>query len=221
MIELNDLHVRLKTGRDILYGVNLDLGSTGVSAIVGPNGAGKTTLLRVLAGRIARSSGTFLINGEQVGAGGEEARRLCGYLPEGAPLYRRLTPAEYLRFVCRARGLDPGTYRGTPEVRRMGLGPVLHREIGGLSQGYKRRVALVGALMGDPPVLLLDEATSGLDVDLRGEFLEMIRELSRDRQVVVTTHREEEVHLLNARVVALDNGTIAHGGPAQHLGSPS
>ncbi len=208
MIEAENIDVRLKSGRHILRGISLSLESVGVTAVVGANGAGKTTLLRLLSGRIRRLSGSLFINGVAVRPDGAQARRLTGYLPEGAPLYRRLTPAEFLRFVYRARGLDRQAWGDAPEVRRLGIDAVLHREIGGLSQGYKRRVALVGALAGGPPLLLLDEATSGLDENLRRDFLEMIRELSNDRQIILTTHHDEEIEALDAKVITLSDGRV-------------
>jgi ABC-2 type transport system ATP-binding protein len=189
-----------------------------VLGFLGPNGAGKSTTMKMIAGFIAPSAGSVSILGCDVQEQTLEARRLIGYLPEGAPSYEDMRVLEFLRFIGKVRG-----YRGTQlEERlaavtgRMDLGGVLQQRIETLSKGFKRRVGLAQAILHDPQVLILDEPTDGLDPNQKHQVRELIRGLSAEKIVVISTHILEEVHAVCNRAIIIAHGrVVADGTPAE------
>jgi ABC-2 type transport system ATP-binding protein len=190
--------------------VSLEVGRGEVVGLLGPNGAGKSTLLRMLAGYLEPDGGTATLTGIDVRRRPIAARRQLGYLPEGAPLYPEMTPAGFLGFIAGMHGLVGRARRAAvaAAAERVELGPVLHRPIEVLSKGYRRRTALAGALLPDPPILILDEPTDGLDPNQKQQMHDTIREMGRDKAILVSTHVLEEVEAMCGRAIILAAGRI-------------
>ncbi len=199
-----------------LDGVSFAVERGEIVGLLGPNGAGKTTLLRILAGSLAPTEGTASLEGRDVVTDSHAVRRNLGYLPENAPLYPEMTPREYLDFMARVRHL-----RGSGDleraVDRCGVGDVLDRPIAQLSKGYRQRVGLAQAILSWPPILLLDEPTSGLDPKQIAGIRELIREIGRDRTVILSSHILAEVETTCDRVVIIEGGRVRAGGTTQEL----
>ena len=181
-----------------------------VLGFLGPNGAGKSTTMKMLAGFLAPSGGSAHICGIDVGHDPIAAKSRIGYLPEGAPLYGDMTPAQLLDFVTRVRGLDRIERRRRTEaaVETVQLHEVLHRPIHTLSKGFTRRVALAQALVHDPDVLILDEPTDGLDPNQKHEIRALLRALSGNKAIIVSTHILEEVDAVCTRAIIIARGKI-------------
>jgi ABC-2 type transport system ATP-binding protein len=189
-----------------------------VLGFLGPNGAGKSTTMKMIAGFIAPSAGSVSIFGRDVQEQTLEARRLIGYLPEGAPSYEDMRVHEFLGFIGKVRGFAGGQLaaRVSSVVERMDLGGVLNQRIETLSKGFKRRVGLAQAILHDPQVLILDEPTDGLDPNQKHQVRELIRGLSAEKIVVVSTHILEEVHAVCNRAIIIAHGRlVADGTPAE------
>ncbi|MFO0573055.1 MAG: ABC transporter ATP-binding protein [Polyangia bacterium] len=190
-----------------------------VLGLLGANGAGKTTALRILSGYLAPSSGAARIAGLDVGADSLRARAQVGYLPEQVPLPPELRVVEYLRYRAELKGVAPRAQQAALEsvLQAARLGDVARRIIGQLSKGYRQRVGLADALLGDPPVLLLDEPTDGLDPHQRREALDGIAALARDRAVILSTHVLPEVESICHRLVILARGRVKAQGTLAEL----
>ena len=161
-----------------------------VLGFLGPNGAGKSTTMKLITGFLSASHGTVSIDGFDISNRPIEAKSLMGYLPEGAPSYGDMTTLEFLNFVAQVRG-----YRGEEITRRVKhvldeveLNSVSQQTIETLSKGFKRRVGLAQAIMHDPKVLILDEPTDGLDPNQKHHVRELIKNLARDKIVIISTH---------------------------------
>ncbi len=181
-----------------------------VLGFLGPNGAGKSTTMKMLTGFLPPTEGTAVIFGHDIITDSLAARRIMGYLPEGAPLYGELTVAQFLDFTARARGL-----RGRQAERaiagsvdRLTLGEVLPQTIETLSKGFKRRVGLAQAILHDPRVLVLDEPTDGLDPNQKHQVRQLIRDMAEDRIVIISTHILEEVDALCNRAMIIASGRL-------------
>ena len=189
-----------------------------VVGLLGPNGAGKSTVMRMLSGFIAPSAGTARICGHDVRKQPLAAKRVLGYLPEGAPSYGELTVREFLVFVARVRGLRNSELRRRVEaaVERLDLADVLEAPIDALSKGFRRRVGLARAILHEPQVLMLDEPTDGLDPNQKRDVRALIDAMARKRTILISTHLLEEVHALCNRVLILCRGTLlADATPAE------
>ncbi len=181
-----------------------------VLGLLGPNGAGKSTAMRMIAGFLAPTSGTARICGYDVQREPLKARRVLGYLPEGAPSYDELTVREFLMFVARARGLrGEAAWDGFDHVvEKLQLDEVLGQIIGTLSKGFRRRVGLAQAIIHNPGALMLDEPTDGLDPNQKQQVRALIDAMARDRTILISTHLLEEVHALCSRVVIIARGRL-------------
>ncbi|MBS0461583.1 MAG: ABC transporter ATP-binding protein [Proteobacteria bacterium] len=189
-----------------------------VLGFLGPNGAGKSTTMRMLAGFLAPSGGSASVCGHDVVSAPLAARRALGYLPEGAPSYGEMRVRDFLAFVADAHGLDAatGARRVGEVVARLALETVLGQRIDTLSKGFRRRVALAAAIVHDPPALLLDEPTDGLDPNQKHDVRQLIRQMSRDRTIVISTHILEEVQALCTRAIVIAHGKLlADATPAE------
>ncbi len=212
-IEVRGL-VKEYPGARALDGVDVTVERGEIVGLLGPNGAGKTTLLRTLAGTLAPTDGTATIDDLDVVTRSLEVRRRVGYLPEHAPLYPEMTPRQYLRFMAAVRRVtaDADLDRA---VERCGVARVLDRPIGHLSKGYRQRVGLAQAILHWPATLLLDEPTSGLDPNQIAEIRDLIREIGRERTVILSSHILSEVEATCDRVLIIDAGRIVgEGTPA-------
>ena len=181
-----------------------------VLGFLGPNGAGKSTTMKMVTGFVTPSEGAARVCGHDVQSDGLSARKCLGYLPEGAPCYAEMTPGSFLSFVADIRGLSgPGRKKRLNEiVERLHLGPVIDQSIDTLSKGFKRRVGLAQAILHDPDVLILDEPTDGLDPNQKHEVRELIRSMSADKLIVISTHILEEVEAVCSRAIIIAHGKV-------------
>lgn len=189
-----------------------------ICGLLGPNGAGKTTTMNVLTGYLSASEGRVIISGHDILEEPMEARRQLGYLPEQPPLYPEMTVEEYLRFVAELRRV-PRAQRAEQvrkAMNRVAAADMAHRLIRNLSKGYRQRVGLAAALLGDPEVLILDEPTVGLDPAQMIEFRALIRQLGRKHTVILSSHILSEVSAVCDQVLILSHGQLtAQGTPDQ------
>lgn len=190
-----------------------------VLGFLGPNGAGKSTTMKMITGFLAPTSGQVTVFDQDVIKHGIEAKKLIGYLPEGAPSYGEMTVLHYLKFIGRVRG-----FRGAELQRRVSemmdlinIGDVANQKIATLSKGYKRRVGLAQAMLHDPKVLILDEPTDGLDPNQKQQVRTLIRDLSKDKIVIISTHILEEVSAVCSRALVIAKGKIVADGKPSEL----
>ncbi len=189
-----------------------------VLGFLGPNGAGKSTTMRMVAGFMIPSSGTARICGHDVQTDGVAARRMLGFLPEGAPTYPDMTVGGFLTFCAKVRGFAGRqvTQRVERAVELTRLGHVLLQPVETLSKGFKRRVGLAQALLHDPPVLVLDEPTDGLDPNQKHEVRALISQMAPQKAIVISTHILEEVDAVCSRAIIIAAGrVVADETPAQ------
>lgn len=199
--------------------VSFSLAPGEILGFLGPNGAGKSTTMKMLTGFLAATAGTVSIWGCDINEDRLSAQSHIGYLPEGAPAYDEMTPLGYLRFIAEARGLsgvslDAAVLRA---VKTMSLEKVLNQRIETLSKGFKRRVGMAQAILHDPDVLILDEPTDGLDPNQKHQVREMIKGLSKDKIVIISTHILEEVSAVCNRVMVLAGGKIVSDSTPEDL----
>ncbi len=181
-----------------------------VLGFLGPNGAGKTTTMRMLAGFLTPSAGSARVCGCVVVADPLRAKQVLGYLPEGAPSYGEMRVDAFLRFIADAHRLDAARRRVRLDavIGRLQLESVLGQRIETLSKGFTRRVALAAAILHDPPALILDEPTDGLDPNQKHDVRNLIRELARERTVILSTHILEEVQAVCTRAIVIARGRL-------------
>lgn len=209
MIEVRNLTKRYGNVRAV-NDISFSVDDVGVYGFLGPNGAGKSTTMNIITGCLAASGGEVLINGHDIFEEPTEAKQCIGYLPENPPLYTDMTPAEYLRFVAQAKGVAASKVEKTVEdiTRKTGLTLMSDRLIRNLSKGYKQRVGIAQALIGDPKIIILDEPTVGLDPLQIIEIRELIRELGRDHTVILSSHVLPEISAVCDYVIVISHGKI-------------
>lgn len=192
-----------------LDGIQLSIDSGEVVGLLGPNGAGKSTLMKILTSFLPPTSGTALINGKNVQEDSIEIRRLIGYLPENNPLYLDMYVKEYLSFVLNIYNPSIKSKEALEHVIDLtGLRAEYKKKIGALSKGYRQRVGLAQALVHDPEILILDEPTSGLDPNQLVGIRKIIRDLGKEKTVILSTHIMQEVEAVCKRVIIIDKGRI-------------
>lgn len=181
-----------------------------ILGLLGPNGAGKTTTMRIITGFMPATEGTATLEGFDVFKQSHEVRRRIGYLPENPPLYGDMTVSAYLKFVGRIKGVSKKAISSALDgvLEKCSLTEVAHRLVGRLSKGYRQRVGLAQALIHSPPVLILDEPTIGLDPKQIIDIRSLIRELSGDRTVILSTHILPEVSQICNKVVIINEGRV-------------
>ncbi|MBX3190442.1 MAG: ATP-binding cassette domain-containing protein [Labilithrix sp.] len=194
-----------------------------IVGFLGPNGAGKSTTMRILTCFIAPTSGTAKVRGQDVFDDTLAVRSSLGYLPQRAPLYLEMTVFEYLRFSARVRNIDASKFkqRARAVVEICGLAQSLSKEIRQLSHGYRQRVGLAQALIHDPPILILDEPTSDLDPNEKAEFLNYLKQIGKDRTVLLSTHNLKEVESACARAIIVSRGRVVADGPLDEIRAKS
>lgn len=209
IVEVEGLSKRFGN-RVALDGVSFTAERGEVLGFLGPNGAGKTTTMRILAGVIPSSAGRVRIAGLDVARDGLAARARVGFLPERVPLYDEMRVGAFLRFVAAMKGLvgRAAARAAARAAEEAGLRDAAREPIGRLSRGFRQRVGLAQALLGDPPVLLLDEPTAGLDPRQIAETRALVRRLGTERTILVSTHILPEVSATCGRVVILSRGRV-------------
>ena len=200
-------HIYKSFGKQqVLRDVTLDIPEGQVLGLLGPNGAGKSTLMKILIGLWSADKGSVNVP-ERI-----------GYLPENNPLYEEMYVVEYLRFMAGMTAKGEGQKTKVDAlIERVGLTPERHKHIRELSKGYRQRVGLAQALLGDPQLLILDEPTTGLDPNQLVEIRALIRDLGKERTVILSTHIMQEVREMCDRVVILDHGEIKADKPIQEI----
>ena len=190
--------------------LSFEVGAGEVLGFLGPNGAGKSTTMKMLTGFLVPTSGTALVNGHDIVDDSLAARRCMGYLPEGAPAYGEMTVRSFLEFVARARGFEGKAAQKAAgaAIERLNLMGVPEQPVETLSKGFKRRVGLAQAILHDPQVLILDEPTDGLDPNQKHEVRKLIRDMSSDKIIIISTHILEEVHALCNRAMIIADGRL-------------
>jgi len=190
--------------------VSFDIRKGEILGLLGPNGAGKTTTLRMLTGFLQPTSGSIRVKDYLISEQSLEIRKLMGCLPESAPLYPDMLVWDYLNFIASLRQLDGA--QKISRIRRLaamcGVEEVMHQPIGELSKGYKQRVGLAHAMMNDPEILVLDEPTSGLDPNQIVEIRKIIRQIGKEKTVILSTHILSEAEATCDRVMIINKGKI-------------
>lgn len=204
-----------------LDNVSFDIGGNRVYGFLGPNGAGKSTTMNIITGCLSATSGTVEINGTDVYDDPVAVKKQIGYLPELPPLYLDMTPGEYLEFVAEAKGVEPDKI--SKEVGRVmeltSTNTVSRRLIRNLSKGYKQRVGIAQALIGDPQIIILDEPTVGLDPLQIIEIRELITELGKDHTVILSSHILSEISAVCDYVMIISHGKLVASDTVSNLTS--
>jgi ABC-2 type transport system ATP-binding protein len=190
--------------------VSFNIGQGEIVGFLGPNGAGKSTTMKIATGYLPPTFGSIEVNGLNVVAQPKEVKKIIGYLPEHNPLYLDMYVHEYLHFIGRVYQLPASRliHRVKEIISICGLEPEQNKLIGSLSKGYRQRVGLAQALIHDPSVLILDEPTTGLDPNQIVEIRKLIKEISRDKTVIFSTHIMQEVQAICNRVIIINHGKI-------------
>ncbi|GHV70898.1 ABC transporter ATP-binding protein [Spirochaetia bacterium] len=199
--------------------VNFKIGKGEIVGFLGPNGAGKSTTMNILTGYLSSSSGTVTVDGLDILDYPLEAKRKIGYLPENPPLYPEMTVNEYLSFVSEIKKIKKDARKAHVNgiIESTALGEVSKRLIKNLSKGYKQRVGLAQALIGDPEALILDEPTAGLDPKQILEIRDLISSLGKDRTIILSSHILPEVSAVCQRVLIINQGKIVADDTAANL----
>jgi len=209
VVELDSVSKRYGS-RTIIHDVSFSVMKGEIVGFLGPNGAGKTTTMRMIAGFTAPTSGRVSVAGYDMATQNAEAARLIGYLPERPPLYDTLDVSAYLRFVAKVKGVRRAALAADLDrvITACHLEAVTRQEVFKLSKGYRQRLGLAQALLGQPQVLLLDEPTAGLDPGQIQETREVIRAFGEEHAVLLSTHILAEATLICRRVAIIDHGRL-------------
>lgn len=179
-----------------------------ITGFLGPNGAGKSTTMKIATGYIPATDGTVKLDGLDVGTNGLDVKKITGYLPEHNPLYLEMYVREFLRFVGKAYGVKNLKNRVEEMIDLIGLRKEANKKIKQLSKGYRQRVGLAQAMIHNPSILILDEPTTGLDPNQIVEIRNVIKEIAKDKTVILSTHIMQEVEAICDKVVIIDQGKI-------------
>jgi ABC-2 type transport system ATP-binding protein len=202
-----------------LDSVNFSVEKGELLGFLGPNGAGKSTLMKIITGFLPADSGEVRIDNQKITIDNTEIRKNIGYLPENNPLYTDLFVKEYLELTAGFYKLKNKKQRVAEMVELTGLGDEQHKKIGALSKGYRQRVGLAQALIHDPGILILDEATTGLDPNQLEEIRGLIRTISREKTVILSSHIMQEVEAVCNRVLIINKGKIVADGGISEIKS--
>jgi ABC-2 type transport system ATP-binding protein len=218
MIEVEDLTKDYGTTRAV-DGVSFNVRKGEVLGFLGPNGAGKSTTMKMLTCFLSPTAGRAKVAGYDVFDESIEVRRRIGYLPEDTPIYRDMTVLEFLEFAAQMRGMEPDKVDGRiKEIgQRCGLGDVAGKLVGELSKGFRQRVGLAQAMLHDPDILILDEPTSGLDPNQIVEIRSLIKEIGKEKTVILSTHILPEVQATCSRIVIISGGKLVADGTPEDL----
>lgn len=189
-------------------GISFEAKPGRILGFLGPNGAGKSTTMRMLAGYMSPTSGTASLCGYDSQTRNLEMRKIMGYLPENTPLYMDMYVKEFLLFVADTYNMKNAALKVEETIKRVGLSAEQHKKIAMLSKGYKQRVGLAQAIIHDPEVLILDEPTSGLDPNQLSEIRDLIKNLGKDKTVILSTHIMQEVEAICDDVIIINKGVV-------------
>ncbi|UOE41866.1 ATP-binding cassette domain-containing protein [Chryseobacterium suipulveris] len=191
--------------------VNIEIINNEIIGLLGPNGAGKSTLMKSVCGVIKVDEGEIIFNGKNISENEIEAKKNIGFLPENNPLYQNMYVKEYLNFVAEIHKIPKE--RIDEVIELVGITPEKSKKISQLSKGYKQRVGLAQAILHSPDLLILDEPTNGLDPNQIIEIRNVIREIGKEKTVILSTHIMREVEALCSRVILIHEGNIIQDSP--------
>jgi ABC-2 type transport system ATP-binding protein len=199
--------------------ISLKVATGEILGFLGPNGAGKTTTMKIITNFITADEGKIFIGGKLLSDNYYEIKKHIGYLSENNPLYEEMPVIDFLHFCAKIQGIDTSHIEGrvAEMIRTTGLNREKHKKIGELSKGFQQRVGLAQALIHDPEILILDEPTSGLDPNQIAEIRKLIRELGREKTVILSTHILPEVEATCDRIFIINKGKIVADGTAESL----
>jgi ABC-2 type transport system ATP-binding protein len=218
MIEVRDL--RKSFGLNVAVdGISFDVQKGEILGFLGPNGAGKTTTMRILTCYMPANSGTATLAGYDTFKDSIEVRKRVGYLPESAPLYLDMGVIDYLQFIATIRNIpkDKRNTRIKEMIEVCGLHREVHKSIGQLSKGYRQRVGLAQTLIHDPEILILDEPTTGLDPIQIIEIRDLIKEIGKEKTVILCSHILPEVQATCSRIIIINKGKLVGSGTSKEL----
>jgi len=201
----------------VLSDLNFVIDRGEVLGFLGPNGAGKTTTMRILTGFLAPTKGEVKISGMDIVEDSLKIRKKIGYLPENNPLYNDMQVYEYLEYIAKAKGVKKITASVREVVDVCGLKGRVGQVIGELSKGFRQRVGLAQALLGDPEIIILDEPTSGLDPNQIVEIRNLIKDIGKEKTVILSTHILSEVQASCDRAIIVHEGKIVASGTTEEL----
>ena len=216
MIQLQNLTKDYGTLRAVDH-INFDINEGEILGFLGPNGAGKTTTLRMITSFLKPTSGNINVENFDIDKDSIEIRKLIGYLPERNPLYTDMTVFDYLKFVSDIREINNFKKRLKEVIELCGLHGIIQKPIKSLSKGYKQRVGIAQAIFHDPRILILDEPTSGLDPNQIVEIRELIKELGKEKTLIISSHILQEVQAVCDRIIIINNGKIVADGSTEEL----
>jgi len=199
--------------------LSFDVQQGEIVGLLGPNGAGKTTTMRLLAGFLSSDSGSVSIDGMLVTEHATEIQKNIGYLPENNPLYKDMLVSELLAFSAHTKHIAKKDQQAAFDfaISSVGIGDVFYRKIGELSKGYKQRVGLAVALLHKPKILILDEPTEGLDPNQRTDIRFLIKDLAKDRTIIISTHVMQEASAICKRMLIINKGKLIADGTPEGL----
>ncbi|WP_292011246.1 ATP-binding cassette domain-containing protein [Chryseobacterium sp.] len=195
--------------------INITIENNEIIGLLGPNGAGKSTLMKSIVGSLKIDEGEIIFNGKSITENEIESKRNIGFLPENNPLYLEMYVKEYLQFVTDIHKIPAGKIDEVIEL--VGLSPEKSKKIGQLSKGYKQRVGLTQAIIHEPDLLILDEPTNGLDPNQIIEIRNVIKEIGKEKTVLLSTHIMQEVEALCSRVILIHKGNILQDCPIEEF----
>jgi gliding motility-associated transport system ATP-binding protein len=199
--------------------ISFDITKGEIMGLLGPNGAGKTTTLQILTGFLRPTAGSIRVKDYSIDEDSLQIKKLLGYLPESAPLYHDMLVYDYLDYVANLRGID--SLKKISRIRHLadlcGISEVMHKTINELSKGFKQRVGLAHAMMDDPEILVLDEPTSGLDPNQIIEIRDIIKQIGKEKTVILSTHILSEAEATCDRIVIINKGKIVANDTTQTL----
>lgn len=206
-------------GQRAVDNISFEVKTGEILGFLGPNGAGKTTTMRIITNYLAAAEGEVYIGGKSIRENAQELKIHIGYLPENNPLYPEMPVIDYLEFAASLQGVPKEriTERIIEMVRVCGLNSEKHKKIGELSKGYRQRVGLAQAMIHDPEILILDEPTAGLDPNQIAEIRKLIRELGKEKTVILCTHILPEVEATCDRILIINRGRIVADGTSDNL----
>ncbi|KUJ53461.1 ABC transporter ATP-binding protein [Chryseobacterium sp. JAH] len=189
-----------------LNNINISIEKNEIIGLLGPNGAGKSTLMKSIVGALKIDEGEIIFNGKNISENEIESKKNIGFLPENNPLYLEMYVKEYLQFVANIHKISEE--RVNEVIELVGITPEKSKKIGQLSKGYKQRVGLAQAIIHQPDLLILDEPTNGLDPNQILEIRNVVKEIGREKTVLLSTHIMQEVEALCSRVILIHKGNI-------------
>ena len=198
-----------------LDNININIEKNEIIGLLGPNGAGKSTLMKSIVGALKIEKGSIMFNGKDISENEIETKSQIGFLPENNPLYYEMYVKEYLSFVADLHHTHKNRVEEVIEL--VGITPEKSKKIGQLSKGYKQRVGLAQAILHQPDLLILDEPTNGLDPNQIIEIRNVIKEIGKEKTVILSTHIMQEVEALCSRVILIHEGRIVQDSPVEEF----